>query len=105
MVVSEFKPLLAVDTCDIIRYIFLNLHGFDYYQTTDSNHATKWNKCCNIFDRELNHIQYELPDQIKMEDEYRISKVIVSELKHDGWILKFTKENNLVENYFILFTD
>ncbi len=60
-----------------------------------------WNTSCNIFGQELNHIQYELPNQIEMEDEYRISKVIIDKLTHDGWIKKFTETQETRLLHFI----
>jgi hypothetical protein len=53
----------------------------------------------------LDYIQYNLPDEIEMEDEYRISKVIVDKLKYDGWIKKFTDIQEISQDYYILFTD
>ena len=64
-----------------------------------------WNKACRIFSDELSHIQYNLPDQIEMEDEYVVSKVIVSKLTYDGWIKWFSETQELKEDYYILFTN
>lgn len=88
----NLKIIPSVNTSDIIQFIKLNS---DY----------DWNTCCAIFSNELAHIQYNLPDQIEMEDEYRISKVIIDKLKYEGWIKRFTHFHNLKENYYILFTD
>jgi hypothetical protein len=82
----------SVNTVDIIQFI-----------TKNSNND--WNASCDIFGQELNHIQYELPDQIEMEDEYRISKVIIGKLTYDGWIKKFTETQEISQDYYILFTD
>jgi hypothetical protein len=92
MIKTKLKPILSVDTYDIIFFI-----------TENSNFV--WNEACDVFTKELNHIQYNLPDQIEMEDEYRISKVIVSKLEFDGWIKSFTEVQELTEDYYILFTN
>jgi len=88
----NLKMIPSVNTVDIIRFI-------------ENNSEHDWNKCCDIFAQELNHIQYNLPDQIKMEDEYRISKVIIEKLEYDGWIKNFTETQSITEDYYILFTD
>lgn len=88
----DLKIIPSVNTSDIINFIRIN-SIFD------------WRESCNAFSNELNHIQYNLPDQIEMEDEYRISKVIVNKLEYEGWIKSFTKYHNLKEDYYILFTD
>ena len=89
---TKLNIIPSVNTVDIIEFI-------------TKNSDNDWNKSCDILGNELNHIQYELPEQIEMEDEYRISKVIVSKLIYDGWIKKFTEIQEISQDYYILFTD
>ena len=81
-----------MNTADIIHFIQVNSEK-------------SWNDCCSIFSQELDKLLYEFPDQVEMEDEERISKVIVEKLKEEGWIKKFTETQEIKEDYFILFTD
>ena len=89
---TKLDIIPSVDTSDIIYFI-------------EQNSDYDWNQSCDIFAIELNHVQNNLPDEIEMEDEYRISKVIVSKLKHEGWIKKFTEIQEMLQDYYILFTD
>jgi len=89
---TKLNIIPSVDTTDIIHFI-------------EQNSEYDWNQSCDIFSKELNHIQYNLPDEIEMEDEYRISKVIVDKLEYDGWIKKFTDIQEISQDYYILFTD
>jgi len=89
---TNLKLIPSVNTTDIINFI-------------TKNSDNEWNTSCTIFQTELNHILYKLPQQIEMEDEYRISKVIVDKLVYDGWIKKFTDIQEITQDYYILFTD
>lgn len=82
----------SINTTDIIHFI-------------EQNSQYNWNESCDIFSKELNHIQYKLPNEIETEDEHRISKVIVDKLQYDGWIKKFTNTQEIKTDYYILFTD
>ena len=67
---KKFKPLLAVDTCDITEFIRINkfkdLPGFN----VDVKYGyIGWNESGDILSQEMNHIQDKLPNQIRMEDE------------------------------------
>ena len=88
----KLNVIPSVNTIDITTFIL-------------KNSKEEWNSCCTILSNELNHIMYELPNQIEMEDEFRIFKVVVKKLKYDGWIKKFTDTQELLEDYYILFTN
>ena len=57
----ELNIIPSVNTADIIQFI-------------EQNSNYDCNQSCDIFSHELDYIQYNLPDEIEMEDEYRISK-------------------------------
>lgn len=88
----DLNIIPSVNTSDIIRFIQLN-----------SKHS--WNECNDIFSKELDYITYELPDEIKMINEYIISKVIIDKLEYNGWIKKFTEVQEIKQDYYIIFTD
>lgn len=85
--------------------IILSVNAHDIVHFIEQNSEYDLNKSCDIYSNELNHIQYNLPDEIEMIDEYRISKVMVDKLKYDGWIKKFTDIQEMSQDYYILFTD
>jgi hypothetical protein len=95
---TKLNIIPSVDKNDIIHFI-------------EQNSEYDSNQSFDIFSKELTHIQYNLPDEIEsywfesVEDEYRISKVIVDKLKYDGWIKKFTDVQEISQDYYILFTD
>ena len=88
---TKFKIIPSINETDIIYFI-------------NQNSEYDWNQSCDIFSKELEHILYNLPDEIEMEYEHRISKVIVDKLQYDGWIKKFTDIQEISQDYYILFT-
>jgi len=89
---TKLNIIPSVDTSDIIHFI-------------EQNSDYDWNKSCDIFSSELSYIENNLPDEIEVEVDGIISKVIVNKLNYDGWIKKFTETQEISQDYLILFTD
>lgn len=89
---THLKIIPSVDTSDLVRFIRVNS-------------TYNWNESCDILSQELNFIVDALPEQIETEVEYTIYKVIISKLKHKGWIKLFTDTQEISQDYYILFTD
>jgi hypothetical protein len=88
----DLKPTFAINSNAIVAFIARNSEN-------------DWKGSYDIFTDELNYITENLPDEIEAEVEYRVFRVYVNVLQHDGWIKKFTNIQELMENYIILFTD
>lgn len=88
----ELDVLPSVNTTDIIRFVELNS-------------GKNWNESCEIVGQELSNVENNYPDQIEVEVDGTVSKVIVNKLQYDGWIKKFTETQQLRQDYYILFTD
>lgn len=89
---TKLNMILSVYTSDIIRFI-------------EQNSDYDWNESCDIFGSELDYIENNLPDEIKLKVEFVVWKVIVNKLNYDGWIKKFTETQEISQDYLILFTD
>lgn len=88
----EFNIVPSVDTCDIINFIIEN-SNYDH------------NTACNIYAQESIYMEDNLPDEMKVIVDGIISMVIVNNLNYDGWIKKFTETHNMLQDYYILFTN
>jgi len=86
------KPTLAINNNAIVYFIA-------------RNSVHNWNDSNNIFTDELDHIAWNLPDEIETEVQNKVFRVNVNKLQYDGWIKKFTETQELTEDYIILFTD
>ncbi len=89
---TKLNIIPSVNTNDIILFI-------------EQNSDYDWNESCDIFSKEFEEVQGNLRKEIRIEAEYTIAKVIVDNLKYEGWIKKFTDTQELSQDYYILFTD
>ena len=83
---TKLNIIPSVDTSDIIHFI-------------EQNSDYDWNKSCDIFSSELSYIENNLPDEIEVEVDGIISKVIVINLTMmDGLrnLLKHKKYHKII---------
>jgi hypothetical protein len=89
-----------MDKIDLKPTLSINSNAIVYFIARNSVH--NWNDATEIFTDELNHITENLPDEIETEVKNTLFRVNVSKLQYDGWIRKFTKTQELTEDYIVL---